>query len=52
MEPWAVNIKHETGVSFPLKQSFEIFAFPCNQFGGQELGIDKEIVHIACMPSI
>ena len=27
---------------------FEIFAFPCNQFGGQELGIDKEIVQIAC----
>ncbi|XP_037484901.1 leucine-rich repeat extensin-like protein 5 [Triticum dicoccoides] len=26
---------------------FEIFAFPCNQFGGQELGIDKEIVQIA-----
>ena len=25
-----------------------MFAFPCNQFGGPELGIDKEIVQIAC----
>uniref|UniRef100_A0A8R7TIV0 Uncharacterized protein n=1 Tax=Triticum urartu TaxID=4572 RepID=A0A8R7TIV0_TRIUA len=33
-------------------RGFEIFAFPCNQFGGQELGIDKENVQIACMPSI
>ena len=27
---------------------FEIFAFPCNLFGGPELGIDKEIIQIAC----
>ena len=36
----------------PALRGFEIFAFPCNQFGGQELGIYKEIVQIACMPSI
>ncbi|XP_044382344.1 probable phospholipid hydroperoxide glutathione peroxidase [Triticum aestivum] len=29
-------------------QGFEIFAFPCNLFGGPELGIDKEIIQIAC----
>ncbi|XP_037411924.1 uncharacterized protein LOC119275223 [Triticum dicoccoides] len=36
----------------PALHGFEIFAFPCNQFGAQELGIDKEIVQIACMLSI
>ena len=27
---------------------FEILAFPCNQFGGQEPGTNEEIVQFAC----
>lgn len=27
---------------------FEILAFPCNQFGGQEPGSNEEIVEFAC----
>ncbi|KAG8065681.1 hypothetical protein GUJ93_ZPchr0004g39823 [Zizania palustris] len=29
-------------------QGFEILAFPCNQFGGQEPGSNEEIVQFAC----
>ncbi|CAM0944648.1 unnamed protein product [Alopecurus aequalis] len=29
-------------------QGFEILAFPCNQFGGQEPGTNEEIVQFAC----
>ncbi|OAY75732.1 putative phospholipid hydroperoxide glutathione peroxidase [Ananas comosus] len=29
-------------------QGFEILAFPCNQFGGQEPGSNEEIVEFAC----
>ncbi|VAH35347.1 probable phospholipid hydroperoxide glutathione peroxidase [Triticum urartu] len=29
-------------------QGFEILAFPCNQFGGQEPGTNDEIVQFAC----
>ncbi|WOL07174.1 putative phospholipid hydroperoxide glutathione peroxidase [Canna indica] len=29
-------------------QDFEILAFPCNQFGGQEPGNNEEIVEFAC----
>lgn len=27
---------------------FEILAFPCNQFGGQEPGTNEQIVEFAC----
>ncbi|XP_062211214.1 probable phospholipid hydroperoxide glutathione peroxidase 6, mitochondrial, partial [Phragmites australis] len=29
-------------------QGFEILAFPCNQFGGQEPGTNEEIVQFVC----
>ncbi|CAN6448913.1 unnamed protein product [Victoria cruziana] len=29
-------------------QGFEILAFPCNQFGGQEPGSNEEITEVAC----
>nr|XP_010930185.1 probable phospholipid hydroperoxide glutathione peroxidase isoform X1 [Elaeis guineensis] len=29
-------------------KGFEIFAFPCNQFGGQEPGSNEEIQEVAC----
>ncbi|KAK3158669.1 hypothetical protein QOZ80_2AG0140070 [Eleusine coracana subsp. coracana] len=29
-------------------QGFEVLAFPCNQFGGQEPGTNEEIVQFAC----
>ncbi|CAM8946451.1 unnamed protein product [Rhodiola kirilowii] len=29
-------------------QGFEILAFPCNQFGGQEPGTNEQIVEFAC----
>ncbi|KAF3778293.1 putative phospholipid hydroperoxide glutathione peroxidase 6 [Nymphaea thermarum] len=29
-------------------QGFEILAFPCNQFAGQEPGSNEEIVEVAC----
>ncbi|KAJ7536862.1 hypothetical protein O6H91_12G085600 [Diphasiastrum complanatum] len=29
-------------------QGFEILAFPCNQFGGQEPGSNEDIVQFAC----
>lgn len=30
------------------EKDFEILAFPCNQFGGQEPGTNEEIVEFAC----
>lgn len=35
-------------VSFNLTAGFEILAFPCNQFGGQEPGSNTEIKQFAC----
>lgn len=32
----------------PLIAGFEILAFPCNQFGGQEPGSNPEIKQFAC----
>ncbi|RXH70625.1 hypothetical protein DVH24_013371 [Malus domestica] len=32
-------------------QGFEILAFPCNQFGSQEPGSNKEIEDFVCTPS-
>ncbi|KAH9303139.1 hypothetical protein KI387_014722, partial [Taxus chinensis] len=29
-------------------QGFEILAFPCNQFGGQEPGTNEQIEEVAC----
>jgi len=31
-----------------VSSGFEILAFPCNQFGGQEPGTNEEIVQFAC----
>lgn len=31
-----------------MNSGFEILAFPCNQFGGQEPGTNEEIVQFAC----
>lgn len=31
-----------------LHSGFEILAFPCNQFGGQEPGTNEEIKEFAC----
>jgi glutathione peroxidase-family protein len=31
-----------------VTSGFEILAFPCNQFGGQEPGTNEEIVQFAC----
>ena len=31
-----------------MSSGFEILAFPCNQFGGQEPGTNEEIVQLAC----
>jgi glutathione peroxidase-family protein len=33
---------------FVTYAGFEILAFPCNQFGGQEPGTNEEIVQFAC----
>jgi len=33
---------------FVIYAGFEILAFPCNQFGGQEPGTNEEIVQFAC----
>lgn len=35
-------------VSFNFTAGFEILAFPCNQFGGQEPGSNTEIKQFAC----
>lgn len=32
----------------PLNAGFEILAFPCNQFGGQEPGSNSDIKQFAC----
>lgn len=36
------------GCVFNLTVGFEILAFPCNQFGGQEPGSNTEIKQFAC----
>jgi len=33
---------------FVICAGFEILAFPCNQFGGEEPGTNEEIVQFAC----
>jgi hypothetical protein len=33
---------------FHVTSGFEILAFPCNQFGGQEPDTNEEIVQFAC----
>jgi glutathione peroxidase len=30
-------------------QGFEILAFPCNDFGGQEPGTNEQIQHLSCL---
>lgn len=53
---WGLNFFRDLGcytsVCFPkylhLIVGFEILAFPCNQFGGQEPGSNSEIKNFAC----
>lgn len=35
-------------ILFNFVAGFEILAFPCNQFGGQEPGNNEEIQEVAC----
>jgi glutathione peroxidase len=43
------NYKELTEIYTKYKdQAFEILAFPCNQFGGQEPGTNEEIKEFAC----